>query len=187
MKHQNIVIANHYAKALFELIANSNNGNFNNELKLMESELSLLSETVSGNDNLLVFIKHPCIQTVKKVEFMENIFKKVISPLALNLLLLLTKEHMVDLIELIHYEFKTMLDVQHNILKAKLTMAYQAPESMQNNLKARMKENLGQNFELEMVVDKSIIGGLVLQLGDFVIDGSVKQKLNNIKKSLLRV
>ncbi len=153
----------------------------------MESELKTLSCVVKENPDLISFIKHPCIQTKDKINFMDGIFQNKVSPLCLKLIEILTEKHLVDLIELIYTEFKNLVEAQKNIISAKLSMAYELDSNSLANLKARIRENLGEHIEIQLNVDKNLIGGLVLQLGDFVIDGSVRQKLSNLKKNLLKV
>ena len=55
------------------------------------------------------------------------------------------------------------------------------------NIKARIAEHMGSNLELEVKVDPSLLGGLVLKMGDQVIDGSLKGKLANLERTLLSV
>ncbi|MBA3992408.1 MAG: ATP synthase F1 subunit delta, partial [Cyanobacteria bacterium DS2.3.42] len=55
------------------------------------------------------------------------------------------------------------------------------------NIKARLTEHLGKRLELEVKVDPSLIGGVVLRLGDQVIDGSLKGQLKAIEKALMAV
>jgi F-type H+-transporting ATPase subunit delta len=55
------------------------------------------------------------------------------------------------------------------------------------DIKARLTEHLGKKLELEVKVDSSLIGGVVLRLGDQVIDGSLKGKLQSIERALLSV
>ena len=93
----------------------------------------------------------------------------------------------LELLPFIESSYRSLLNAKKNILAATLSCSEPLADSSVANIKAQLTEHLGKKLELEVKVDPSLIGGVVLKIGDQVIDGSLKGKLKSIEKALISV
>ena len=82
----------------------------------------------------------------------------------------------------IESRLKALLNLKQNIVTARLTSAAALSDADVNQIKKKLAEGLGKKLELDVKVDESLIGGAVLRLGDQVIDGSVKGRLQALER-----
>jgi F-type H+-transporting ATPase subunit delta len=174
--------ASQYAEAIFE-IASKTEG----LPEKMADELDAVNRVIKDAPDLHLIFGHPSIASEKKKVLLSSLFSKKVDELTFRLLELLTERRRLRLLPQIEQQFKLRLNAKKQIITAKLIGSDPLSDSDIANVKARLTEHLGKRLELEMSVDKSIIGGFVLRLGDQVIDGSLKGKLRAIEKMLMTV
>ena len=80
--------------------------------------------------------------------------------------------------------FKNMVSLDNKEIEVKVTSAVEIEKELQNDLKAILEKQMGKKINLTNYVDKSIIGGLVLQIGSDLIDISVKNKIFKINNMI---
>jgi F-type H+-transporting ATPase subunit delta len=174
-------IASKYAEAILDLAAGSKS-----EEQLLD-ELKLIADVIAYDPEMTVIINHPSIDTAEKKRFLHSLFKGKISDLAENVIGLLADKRRLNLIPFIEGSYRELLNQRKNILSASLSCSEALADSAIANIKAQLAEHLGKNLELEVKVDPSLIGGVVLKMGDQVIDGSLKGQLRALEKTLLAV
>lgn len=174
-------IASSYAEAVLDLSTqNAQEENVLNELKLIN--------TVFASDkDMSVIINHPAIRANQKKEILRTVFSGKVSPLTDNLINLLADKRRLDLLPFIETGFRELLNKRKNIVSATLTCSEPMADSNVANIKAQLTEHLGKRLELDVKVDSSLIGGVVLRLGDQVIDGSLNGRLKALEKALMAV
>lgn len=176
-------VAAQYAEAVLELAVNE--GGDTDEAVLRD--LKLINEVVSADKDLETVLQHPSVSEQEKMELLRNLFAKSAKELTMRLLDLLAEKRRLEILPVLETEYKAKLNQRKNIVSASLTSSEPLSDEAIANIKARLVEHLGKRLELEVKVDKSLIGGVVLRLGDQVIDGSLKGKLKSIEKALLAV
>ncbi|MFA6209963.1 MAG: ATP synthase F1 subunit delta [Candidatus Obscuribacterales bacterium] len=174
-------IASSYAEAVLDLSTqNAQEENVLNELKLIN--------TVFASDkDMSVIINHPAIRANQKKEILRTVFSGKVSELTDNLINLLADKRRLDLLPFIETGFRELLNKRKNIVSATLTCSEPMADSNVANIKAQLTEHLGKRLELDVKVDSSLIGGVVLRLGDQVIDGSLNGRLKALEKALMAV
>ncbi len=98
---------------------------------------------------------------------------------------LLAEYRRLNLIGDIAFSFEQLVAEHKNILKAQVVSAYPLDENCQKDLVLALEKRFGQDIHLTYSTDKNLIGGLIIRVGDFVIDGSIHDKLIRLKESLL--
>jgi F-type H+-transporting ATPase subunit delta len=150
-------------------------------------DLAFVDESIAAIPNLKLVLEHPSVASAVKKEMLKSLFTGKIDEMTLRLLELLNDKRRLALLPQIQSEYHELLNARKNILTAKLTCSDPLAEAALANIKARLTEHLGKKLELDVKVDRALIGGFVLKIGDQVIDGSLRGKLNAIEKSLLSV
>ncbi|MBS1990862.1 MAG: ATP synthase F1 subunit delta [Cyanobacteria bacterium SZAS LIN-3] len=174
-------IASKYAEAVLDLA-----GNLKSEDRVLD-EIKLVSDVIASDREMTIIINHPAIDSAEKKRFLSGLFEGKISELTANLIGLLADKRRLDLIPFIETGYRELLNKRKNIVSASLVCAERLADTQVANIKAQLAEHLGKTLELEVRVDPSLIGGVVLKMGDQVIDGSLNGQLKALEKQLLSV
>ena len=176
------LIEGSYGDALFELALEQNS------LDSVAEQVDVLAQAFAENPELLKLLTHPKISKEEKVSVIENIFKGRFSDDIVGFLVIITEKDRGAEIEGILNYFKAKVREYKKIGVARVTSATElSPEQ-----KARVEEKLLQqtsyeSFEVDYSVDASLIGGMVIRIGDRVVDSSIRTKLDNMTKNLRKV
>lgn len=170
------IAAKRHAQAVFEIALEKN------ELEKWRSDLELLSG-VFGDAELLPVLESPKIRFEDKADVVVKNLTGV-GPMALNLAKLLIQKHHVRIMPQIETEYSILMDRHQGIEHAEVTTAVQIDFSAQLKIKDQLAKITGSEIELTSKVDPAIIGGFVARVGDKVIDGSVRNRLQNLKKNI---
>jgi F-type H+-transporting ATPase subunit delta len=183
MKTETSTVASHYADAILQL-AFQEGGPLADTVM---TDLTTIAEAFRSSPELNLVLEHPSIPTEEKRKILVELFSGRIQDLSLRLLELLLDKRRITLAPAIEHEYHALLNARKNIVSASLVCADKLSESAVADIKARLTEHVGSNLELTVNVDPSLIGGVVLKLGDQVIDGSLKGKLASLERMLLSV
>ncbi len=185
MKSQHSLVGERYARALIELVVSSEH--VFTLADSVGSDLHTINQTIESNPDLNHALSHPSYSATQKRALLKEIFMGQVQELTLRLLDLLVNRRRLELLPSIETAYTKLLNEKRNTATAQLISSEELSESNLADIKARLNEYLGKNLSLETVVDPSLIAGFVLRIGDQVIDGSLKGRLNNIEKVLLSV
>ena len=111
-----------------------------------------------------------------------------LSPEMVNLLSMLVEKQKVDLVEPISIEYQKLVDEQYGVegtQRASVTTAIPLEETAALDLGKRLTQITGKPVVIESKVDPEILGGMIIRIGDKLIDGSVRSKLQTISKELV--
>ncbi|MBX9571646.1 MAG: ATP synthase F1 subunit delta [Candidatus Obscuribacterales bacterium] len=180
MKTEEKTIAVQYANALLQLADASG------DLRNIYGNLDAVAKAFKGNPELLVLFKHPAISAPQRLQLLKEMGKDL-DKLSARMLELLVERRKIELLPTILEEFYELLRARHNRVTAQLVCAEQISEQESESIKQKLEKKLNKTVELSLHIDKSLIGGYVLKIGDQVIDGSLKGRLQSIEKSLLSV
>jgi len=141
-----------------------------------------------GSDrDTTVIINHPSIPPEQKKAFLNSLFGGKLSDVSDRLINLLADKRRLDILPFIESNYQRLLNERKNVVSADLVCSEQLADDSIANIKAQLTEHLGKKLDLNVSVYPSLIGGVVLKLGDQVIDGSLRGRLNQIEKTLLAV
>lgn len=170
--------AKRYARAIFELA--SENNNFTN----WSEKLNLICDSSNNNDFKLI-LDSSKIPPDAKYKLIEEVFGSNLDKLQLNFLKVLSKNQSFLLIDEISKQFQYELDNQSNFVKVLLTSPYKIDDHMRTKIEDVIKDISGGKPQIEEQIDSTLIGGIVIKIGDTVIDGSIKNKLKQLKRELV--
>lgn len=172
-------VARRYAQALYEIAVEKN------ALDAMEEELKSVSEVVRGEQVIQRILNHPQIAAVEKREVLKQLFEGRVSETTLNFLYLIIDRNREAYLSDIVVEYTHLANVARNMVDAEVVSARELDEAQKEELAKVLNRLAGKEVSPEYRVDASLIGGLLVRIGDKVIDGSVKHKLETLKQRLV--
>jgi F-type H+-transporting ATPase subunit delta len=165
-----------YAQAVFEIAQE------NNEFDEWQSDLGKMVAAVNTG-SLLDALEDPRIKIEDKARFLRERVSGI-SPLAMNLALLLVSESGISIIGEIAAEYKKMLDDYRGIEMAEVITAVPLDETDKKKLKTQLSALTGVKIDLKTDVDPGILGGIIARVGGKLLDGSTRSKLAALKRDL---
>jgi F-type H+-transporting ATPase subunit delta len=172
-------IADRYAEAMLQI------ADENQTLDYVKNDIPLVANTIKENSDLKVFLEHPVIPLKDKKEVIEKIFDGKINPSVITLVKLLIDRNRMFIYDAIVDSFKTLFNKKFNILTAKITTAINIDDGIKENIRLKLSEILSKQVEVELKVSPDILGGVIIQVEDNIIDGSVYGRLERIKQQLI--
>jgi F-type H+-transporting ATPase subunit delta len=141
----------------------------------------LIDESPSFKD----FLRNPGIGDVERGALLEKVFAGRASPLLWNFMRLLNSKGRMSLLSTMDQVYDDLLDQQMGKVEVKLTVAQHMNEDQLEDVRRRVSEALGKHAVIHQKVDESIIGGLIVQAADRVIDASVRQQLRSMRARIM--
>lgn len=175
----NIQLARKYGMAIFEIAQDEK------KLEKYGKELDEVSQAVFSQAELKDFLTNPQIQPQDKKEVLLKLLKSQVSPLMMNFLLLLVDKRRMGLLEAINACYQELSNKAQGIIIADVTTAYDLKAELKARLSSKLESVTGKKVTLRTHNDKSIIGGIVVKIGDTRIDGSVTGRLQALKAELM--
>jgi F-type H+-transporting ATPase subunit delta len=174
-------VAKIYSQALFEL------GDEKRSLREIKKELNEFVDFINTYTDLKKILFHPRVLAEDKKNIIKRIFSSDISTTVLNFLNILIDKRREKYIELIVREFNKMVNIREGILEVELVSAIDVPDDLKERLRDKLKGFLNKEIIFKDRLEPSIIGGLILKIGDQVIDGSIRHSLNFLKEKIERI
>ena len=171
--------ARRYAEAVFEL------GVEQNTVDRWLQDLRLIAEYFSDH-RLIFLLSEPNIQLPKKDLIVKDLLNGKVQAEAIALALLLVERGLVELAPRIRDEFARKYDDYHHQIHANLTTAMPIDEVTRASVVADLQRLTGKKVLLNEQVDPSILGGAIARVGDTLIDGSVRRRLQLLRQQLQR-
>lgn len=172
------LVAKRYGAAIFELAKEKD------AVETLENEIIILKNSFREME-LEEFLGHPKIPQAEKITVLEEALSKKISHDLLGLLVLVVKKGRYLDIEDIFNETLELIDVHHGRVKAFISSA----DELDYNQKDKLVHRLAKLADKEIIpiyeVDDSLIGGLVIRIGDRIVDSSIKGHLHSLSRQLL--
>lgn len=142
-------------------------------------------ELIKNNQEISKILKHPEISTSKKKKIFIEIFKgKINEELLSFILLLIEKDRILHMEEKFREMEKIHLEKQ-NILVANVKTVVPLNDNQRKKIVEKLEKKYNKRIILKEKIDKALIGGVYVRVGDDVIDGSIKSKFEEIKKVVL--
>jgi len=172
------LVARKYAQALFMVGTENNQGDailadFTGIVNLFKSEKDLL--------NLMLT---PSLNSDEKKGILQRVFDSVSSQYVKNTLKILVDKGRFENIFEIYDVFKGLYNEQKNLVEARVFTVVPLDEVHRVALEKNLAKRFNKKVILENVIDESILGGAVVYIGDQVIDGSIKNQLNQMKTQM---
>lgn len=172
------LIAKRYGYAIYQLAIE------NNSIDEISEQMKVIKNVLLYETDFVDLLNHPKIVIEEKIKLVESIFKNKINDDLLGLMVLtINKRRQNHLIEIFDYCLE-QFDEYNGILKAFITSADVLSTQQKDNIKARLEELTKKTVITEYQSDQSLIGGLIIRIGDRIVDNSIKGKLNSMSRVL---
>ncbi|MGO5052889.1 ATP synthase F1 subunit delta [Lachnospiraceae bacterium LCP25S3_G4] len=151
-------------------------------------EVQSVIEVLRTNEELTKLMNHPKIIKEDKVKIIEETFKDRVCREIIGLMtLLITKGHFADLESVFAY-FVGLVKEEKKIGIAYVTTAIPLVDTQKEAIVERLlRTTRYESFEMQYSVDESLIGGMIIRIGDRVVDSSIKTKLNELSRNLKKI
>ncbi len=170
-------IATVYARALFEAAQERSS------LDEVREQLGQFADALDGNRDLQVFLFSPYFSTQEKKDGLDRAVSDA-DPILTNFLALLVERHRMPAIFRIRERFEALWERENRLLPVEITSAIALDESTVASIGERIGEQTGRKVELSSHVDPDILGGIVLRVGNSVLDASIRNRLNQLRKQV---
>ena len=170
-----------YGDALFELAVEEK------KIDALYEEAQFMRTVLAENKDFVAMMTHPQIPQEEKLSSVETIFKGRISDEIIGLMrMVVEKGHFSDMDAVFSYFIERVMDYK-NIGVAHVSTPMALSDGEKEKIKERLLETTDyESFEMDYSVDESLIGGMVIRVGDRVVDSSIRTKLYNLRRSLSR-
>jgi F-type H+-transporting ATPase subunit delta len=172
-------IADVYARALFEAAKESD------ALDRVHDELGQFADALGEDRNLQVFLFSPYFSSEEKKEGVRRIVSDA-DERVLNFLELLAERHRMPVLFRIRRAFDAMWADENKLLPVTVTSAVELDEELVNSIGERIEEQTGRRVELASKVDPDVLGGLQVRVGNMVLDATVRNRLERLRKQVAR-
>ena len=170
-------IASRYAKSLIDFAQE------NNKLEEVRTDMALLDKALESRD-LVMLLKSPIVNELKKKEIFNVLFDGKLSDTTLGFLNITMNKGREEYIPAISDEFEAQYKLMKGISEVKLTTATPISEANLSSIKAKLlsSNETSQEVEIDTIVDPSILGGFIIEIGDKLYNDSIAYKLSQMKK-----
>lgn len=176
----NQTIARRYAQALMAL------GQEEGSLSQYGEELAAVTK-VLATPELMEVLSNPIYPEETRSGIISQVLTKMkLSKMVENFISLLQDKGRIGYVESINDYFQHLVDEANNVKRATITTAVEVGDQVTAQIKATLEEMTGKSVILQVKNDPDIIGGVIAQVGDLTLDGSVKTQLKNLKESLIK-
>ena len=175
----NLQLARKYSKAMFELAQEEG------KLIPFGDELASVKKDLASAPQLKGYLANPQIQRQDKKELLRKLFEGELSGTVLNFLYLLVDKRRIELFDAIEDIYRSLSNEARGIVVADVTSAQELTSAQQEKIQKKLANVTGKEVTLRTHRDESLIGGVVVRIGDKRIDGSVKGRLEEMTAQLL--
>lgn len=166
-----------YAEALFEV------GRDKGTLDTLQQQLSEFTDAVDRNRELQVFFFSPYLSSEEKKEGLRRAVTDA-EPELINFLELLVDKHRMPEIFRMRREFEELWKHENRRIDVTVTSAVALDSAVVEKIGQEVERQTGEEVDLSSAVDSGILGGIVLQVGNMVLDASIRSRLEKLRKSV---
>lgn len=176
------IISKAYGDALFELAVEKN------ELDSIAEQVNLLVNAFAENPELIKLLSHPKINKEEKINVIETIFKGRMSDDIVGFLVIIVEKdrgsEIADILNLFQAKVREYKKIGVALVTSAIELSTEQKQKVEQKL---LQQTAYESFEVEYKVDASLIGGMIIRIGDRVVDSSIRSKLDNLTKELRKV
>jgi ATP synthase F1 delta subunit len=170
-------IAEVYARALFEVATDQD------KLDEIHDQLAEFADAVHENREMAQFFFSPYFSTEEKKQGLEKTISGA-DEAFMNFLEALIERHRMPVIFRIRTRFDQMWDEENKLLPVEVTSAIELDKKTVNDIGKSIGEQVGRKIQLSSRTDPEILGGIVLRVGNFVLDASIRHRLEQLRKQV---
>ncbi len=172
-------IAEVYARALFEVAKD------NDVLDRVHDELGEFGDALEEDRNLQLFLFSPYFSSEEKKDGVRRIVSDA-DERFVNFLELLAERHRMPVLFRIRRTFDSLWAEENKLLPVTVTSATELDEGLAEEIGQRIEEQTGRRVELSSKVDPDVLGGLMVRVGNMVLDATVRNRLEQLRKQVAK-
>jgi F-type H+-transporting ATPase subunit delta len=172
-------IAAVYARSLFEVAKEQD------KLDVVREQLGEFADALGETRELQVFFFSPYFSTQEKEDGLDRAVTDA-DPAVVNFLKLLIEKHRMPVLFRIRAEYDRLWEEENKLLPVEITSAVELDREIVEQLGDRISEQTGRKVELSSRVEPDILGGIVVQVGNSVLDASVRNRLEQLRRQVAR-
>ncbi|MBP7979798.1 MAG: ATP synthase F1 subunit delta [Sebaldella sp.] len=169
-------IAKRYAEAVYGVAKEKD------KVKQIYDMLNSLMELYINDSEFRNFMLHPLIENSEKKGFLGKIFTDA-DDITMNIIDYLVDKDRIEIIRYIVSEYLKLYYLENNEVEVTGIFSKELSEEQFDLLKSKLEKKVGKKIILKIEVNKDIIGGGIVKMGDQIIDGSIKRQIENIKNT----
>ncbi len=176
----NSPVADRYARAIFEL------GEEAGSLAMLSEHIKRFSDEYEGSHELRAALSHPVFDERQREDLVGAVAGRLnLSPLATNSVKLLARRRRLSVVKEIAERLMSLSDEKRSVLRVRVRSAQPLSDDYFNKLSREIQQATGRTVVLDKSVDPSLIAGVVTQIGDNTIDGTVRGRLEDYEQKLI--
>ena len=172
-------VARRYAAALFAQAREKD------AIVSVRDDMKLALDTVQSTPTFVALLDQPLVTEQRKKEALAMALGGKVQPLTLNLLNLLVDKRRAGVLPQVYEEYERLVRSFQNIALATAVTAVPLDTAQQAALERSLEARTGKDIELKTEVDPAVMGGVLVRIGDTVLDGTVRGKLERLREQLL--
>ena len=172
-------VAKNYAETLLE-VADRNEG-----LEIFGDGIEMVARFLDENQNFRMFLETPRISVSQKKEVIQSVFSDKLPVMLINFLVVVLDKRRQRILGDIAREYQILLDQRLNRMRIEVTVARSMDASYQTELQDKLTTLIGCQAISDIRVDPMILGGIIVRAGDMIYDGSLRRKLDGMRRKLL--
>jgi F-type H+-transporting ATPase subunit delta len=172
-------IAAVYARSLFEVAQEQN------KLDTVRDELGAFADAVDANRELQTFFFSPYFSTAEKADGLDRAVSGA-DPIVVNFLKLLIENHRTPAIFRVRRELDRLWREENKLLPVQVTSAVELDQATVSQIGDRIAQQTGQKIDLSASVEPDIIGGIIVRVGNSILDASIRNRLEQLRKQVAR-
>ena len=176
------LVSKTYGDALFELALEEN------KIDTLFEESKVLREVFQKNEELVKLLNHPKINKEEKIQLIENIFGGRASKDMIGFLtIIIKKERQKEITGILDY-FISAVKEYKKIGVAYVTTAFELSDEKKKSIVDKLIATTNyKEIEMNYIVDESVIGGMIIRIGDRVVDSSIRTKIDKMSRELMQL
>ncbi len=168
-----------YARSLFEVAKEGG------QLDEVREQLGQFADALEGDRGLQQFLFSPYFSTEEKEDGLRRVVQGA-TPTIVNFLELLVEKHRMPVVFRIRRDLDRLWEDENRVLPVQITSATDLDEATVRGIGDRIGEQTGRRVELTARVDPDILGGIVLRVGNQILDASIRNRLESLRRQVAR-
>jgi len=172
-------IAQVYSRSLFEVAKEQG------KLDVVREQLGQFADALDTDHDLQVFLFSPYFSTAEKEDGLHKVLEGA-DPAFENFLRLLIEKHRMPVLFRIRRQFDQRWQEENRLLPVQITSAVKLDDETVEHIRDQIAEQTDRTIELTADVDPDILGGIVLRVGNSILDASIKNRLETLRRQVAR-
>lgn len=173
-------VAQEYGAALFMLAREEN------KVSEYRNGLAVLKRAFEDEPDYLTFISSPSIPLTQRLDSISAVFEKNIEDNVLNFILLLCEKNRLECFSDAETTFEALYDESQRTLNVRVKSAVSLSDDQKTKLEAKLEKKYKCKVDTQYIIDTTLLGGVIVEADDTVIDGSLRHRIGQIKEVIGR-